>query len=330
MPLKFSIAVPLVEAVTAVYALPNTDAPKVVADGIEIIKLNADPVSKKENYIMSYLVVGRDAKVLIETGPRNSLETLKESLRNVGFALREVDAVFVTHIHLDHAGGLGEVVKECNCKAYVHPKGIRHLVDPSRLNEAARKALGEEVFEAYGPAAPVEESYLVPTEDGQKVKVGDVEVEVVHTPGHAPHHQAFLVNGVLFPGDALGEVTTWLGAYTPTTPHRTILSMLIDSIFKLIDLEPWASAYTHRGFVMGKENVLLQMTGAVEQLRTWYQVIWTRSRLCGEDVWCYYRYLLSSDPLLRRLEDELERSSLLRNSVRMSIDGIYKYAMGIK
>jgi len=174
----------------------------------------------------------------------------------------------------------------------------------------------------------VEESKLVATEEGA-LKVGEVEVRVVHTPGHAPHHQAFLVNGLLFPGDALGEVTTWKGAYTPTTPHRTIVSMMIDSINKLMELEPWAAAYTHRGFVVGKDNILLQMAGEVEQLRTWLQTIMIRKDECKEDVWCYLRHLKVADPLLEALEDELERSSLLKNSVRMSIDGIYRYVLKV-
>lgn len=186
------------------YALPNTDAEKVRAGGLEVLKLDADPVSKRENYIKSYLIVGPEARVLVETGPRNAFEVLKDSLESKGFSLRELDAVLLTHIHLDHAGGLGEVLKECNCKAYVHPKGLRHLVDPSKLNEAAARTLGKEIFEAYGPATPVEESKLVATEEGA-LKVGEVEVRVVHTPGHAPHHQAFLVNGLLFPGTPWGR-----------------------------------------------------------------------------------------------------------------------------
>ncbi|NPA84860.1 MAG: MBL fold metallo-hydrolase [Crenarchaeota archaeon] len=312
------------------FPLPLTDTESLKANGIEILKLDADPVSKRENYIKSYLAVGREGRVLFETGPAKSFETLIESLNSYGIKLSEVDAVFVTHIHLDHAGGLGKVLRECGCKAYVHPKGVKHLANPSKLNEAARAALGEEVFEAYGPAVPVEEEALVSTADGETINIKDVSVRVVHTPGHAPHHQAFLLNGVLFPGDALGEVTTWVGAYTPTTPHRTILNMVIDSIFKLMDLEPWASAYTHRGFVVGKENVLLQMAGSVEQLRTWRQTVWIRARECGADVWCHYERLKRADPMLKMLEEEVEKSSLLKNSIRMSIDGIYKYVMGIK
>ncbi len=307
--------------------LPNTDTKSLKAGEMEIIKLDADPASKRENYIKAYVLVGKEGRVLVETGPRNAHEILIDSLKSNGFKLQEIDAILLTHIHLDHAGGVGALVRECSCKVYVHPKGLKHLADPRKLNEAARVALGKDVFEAYGPAEPVPENALVATSDGETLEFGDVKVNVVHTPGHAPHHQAFLSEGVLFPGDALGELTTWVGAYTPTTPHKVLLNILIDSVDKLIRLEPKAIAFTHRGFLRGKENALDQMTGYLEQLRTWYQTIWIRARTCGEDVWCLYNYLKRSDPHLGTLEErgELDKSTLLKNSVRMSIYGIYKY-----
>ncbi len=307
------------------------DASSVKLKESEVLKLRADPEGVNENYIFAYLIVGREGRVLIETGPKKALPTLKESLKEKGFKLSEVDAVFVTHIHLDHAGALGDVVRECNCKAYVHPRGLPHLVDPSKLNEAAERTLGEFVFNAYGPASPLDPSKGVATEDGAEYRVKDLRIEVIFTPGHAPHHQALIHEGVLFPGDLLGEVTTWVGAYTPTTPHKTIPPMIVDSILKISHRKFVASAYTHRGVVLGSDEVRNQMMGEIEQIRTWLNVAFVRRSSCGSDLNCYKEYLLEADPLFRELVEsgELERSKLLQNSIRMSVDGLVKYVQSV-
>ncbi len=312
--------------------LSAQDVDVVKRSGGEVIKLLADPKDVDENYIFSYLIVGNEGRVLVETGPKGSFERLENSLKEKGFKLNEIDAIFLTHIHLDHAGGAGMVVERCNCPVYVHPKGLPHLADPSRLNEAAKRTLGEFVFNAYGPSVPVPKEKLVPTEDGMKYKIKDLEIEVIFTPGHAPHHQAILFEGVLFPGDALGEVTVWSGAYTPTTPHRTMPPMMVDSAMKLAFSDVNAVAYTHRGMIEGRQEALSQIVGSVEQLRTWIAVASIHTKECKLDVECYKKYLLEADPLYRKLveDGELERSKLLQNSVRMSIDGIAKYVQGIK
>ncbi len=224
------------------------------------------------------------------------------------------------------------MAEKFGCKVYVHPKGLPHLRDPSKLNEAAERTLGKEIFEIYGAMKPIGEDKLIQTEDNSTYTFKDVSVKVLFTPGHAPHHQAILANTVLFPGDALGEVTTWQGAYTPTTPHRVIVPMLVDSAMKLASLEVSAAGFTHRGFVVGKEAFVTEAMGSIEQVRTWVQVIFIRQKECEDDVWCYYEKLLNADPLLTKLHraGEIQKSKLLKNSIRMSIDGIYKYVMGIK
>ncbi len=315
-----------------VYEIVTQDPPKVKSENVEVVKLNADPVSLNENYIKSYVIIGKEGRVLVDPGPANAHENIIDSLKAIGLMPKELDAIFLTHIHLDHAGGASKLAEECNCKVYVHPKGLPHLKDPSKLNEAAKRTLGKEIFEIYGPMEPINENKLVQTEDNNTYTFKDVSVKVVFTPGHAPHHQAILANTVLFPGDALGEVTTWQGAYTPTTPHRVIVPMLIDSAMKLASLRVTAAGYTHRGFVVGKEAFVTEAMGSVEQIRTWIQVITVRQKECKDDVWCYYEKLLNADPLLDKLHrtGEIEKSKLLKNSIRMSIDGIYKYVTGIK
>ncbi|UXD21805.1 metallo-beta-lactamase [Ignicoccus pacificus DSM 13166] len=311
--------------------LTPQDHEKVKAGEVEVVKLLADPIGVEEKYIMAYIAIGKNSRVLIETGPKKSFDRLKESLKEVGIEMREIDAVFLTHIHLDHAGGAGLVAKECNCPVYVHPRGLPHLIDPSKLNAAAERTLGEFVFNAYGPAEPLPEEFARSTEE-KVYSIGDVNVKVIFTPGHAPHHQAILINGVLFPGDALGEVTVWRGSYSPTTPHRTLPPMIIDSIRKLMFEKVNSIAYTHRGIIIGKEEALKQMHGEIEQIRTWLEVARIHSKECKLDVECYKKYLLLADPLYKDLMEsgELEKSKLLQNSIRMSIDGIARYVQGIK
>ena len=153
--------------------------------------------------IAAFLLESSETKVLIETGPESTRDQLLGKLTELGCPACELDAVFVTHIHLDHAGAAGWFGKE-GIPLYLHHRGARHLIDPSRLIESARMIYAERFDSLWGEMVPAPEEQVNSLEGGEVVEVGDLSIEVLETPGHAFHHHVFAVNSVCFAGDAAG------------------------------------------------------------------------------------------------------------------------------
>ena len=156
----------------------------------------------------AYLVKGDDGWMLVETGPATSAERILEATASLGIAHHQVRHMAVTHIHLDHAGGLGTLARHFKAaKIWVHAKGHKHMVDPHRLVEGSRFALGAQKMEEYGDVLPVPRERLFPANEGTKISLGGNRVlEIWETPGHARHHVCFydVHTRGLFSGDAAG------------------------------------------------------------------------------------------------------------------------------
>lgn len=153
--------------------------------------------------IASFLVESGGEYALIETGPGSSLETLRAAIRDVGVDEAAIKKVFVTHIHLDHAGAAGWFAQQ-GAVIYCHPNAARHLVDPSKLIESARMVYGAKMDTLWGDMLPAPADKVVALQDNERVPLGQVEVIAWDTPGHARHHHAFVIGDVCFAGDVAG------------------------------------------------------------------------------------------------------------------------------
>lgn len=153
--------------------------------------------------IAAFLVTGPDGKFLIETGPESTLDALQEGLASHHVEAGELDAVFVTHIHLDHAGAAGWFAAK-GVPVYVHARGVRHLIDPGRLLESAKQVYGDRFEPLWGGMTPAPAEKIIALKDGELVEVAGLTVKVVDAPGHAYHQHAFVIDDVCFPGDAAG------------------------------------------------------------------------------------------------------------------------------
>ncbi len=216
----------------------------------EITVLDVTPSMWGDELIASYLITtGEGGRILVETGPKGSVDRLIGQLDAMG--VNSIDAIIVTHIHLDHAGAAGYLARKYGAKVYVHPRGVKHLASPGKLWNASRQVLGE-VAEVYGEPDPVPEELLVPVGDGQRLSLGGTTIRAVHTPGHASHHMSLLLEGegVLFTGDSAGVSIVWEGhrIRIPTTPPPFRLEMYLSSIDKMLSLSPSRVAPTHYGF----------------------------------------------------------------------------------
>ena len=153
--------------------------------------------------ISSYLVESGGEYALIETGPGSTLEVLRAAIRDAGVDESEIKKVFVTHIHLDHAGAAGWFA-QIGATIYCHANAARHLIDPSKLIESARMVYGDKMDALWGAMLPAPAGLVISLEDGEQVKLGEVEVIAWDTPGHARHHHAFVIGDVCFAGDVAG------------------------------------------------------------------------------------------------------------------------------
>jgi glyoxylase-like metal-dependent hydrolase (beta-lactamase superfamily II) len=160
-----------------------------------------------DQVIYAYLLASPDELVLIETGPTSTLPALRAGIRAAGFDPAQVTRILLTHIHLDHAGAAGAIVRELpDVPVFVHPIGAPHLIDPSRLVSSAARLYGDRMDALWGEVVPVPENRVVPLGDGETLEAAGHVLSVLFTPGHASHHVAYWEPQLdaVFTGDAAG------------------------------------------------------------------------------------------------------------------------------
>jgi len=206
-----------------------------------------------------YLLEGQGAVAIIETGTNDSVPRIMKALEHRGWTPEQVSHVIVTHVHLDHAGGAGAMMQACpNAKFAVHPRGARHMIDPSKLEASVRQVYGDEIFDRdYGTLLPIPEARVVEMGDGATLEVGGRVLEFHDTPGHARHHFCIWDEATRgwFTGDTFGlsyrELDTRNGPFTfpTTTPIQFDPGALKHSIEKLMKRGPDWMYLTHFGRV---------------------------------------------------------------------------------
>ncbi len=204
-----------------------------------------------EGLIASYLLPAEDGWALVEVGPTTVRAGLLDGLRRAGVAPEEVRSVFVTHIHLDHAGGLGAVAEVLpRARLYVHRAGYEHLVDPSRLIASARRAWGAAADPLWGPILPVPRDRLVALDGGERFPLRGGELEVLATPGHARHHLSYFDSATraVLTGDSAGVHLRGSSGARPAIPPPDLdLESLFASLDRMEAKTPDALWYAHFG-----------------------------------------------------------------------------------
>jgi glyoxylase-like metal-dependent hydrolase (beta-lactamase superfamily II) len=198
----------------------------------------------------SVWILDSERPALVDTGIGTNYERVLDALDEVGIAPSELEVIAPTHVHLDHAGGTGFLVEECpNAEVYVHEIGAPHLVDPERLWEGTKRAVGD-MFKYYVEPEPVPEDRIRELQDGDIIDLGDHALRAHHAPGHAPHQVVFFdpANDVVFTGDAAGIYTPSTDVVHPTSPPSNFdADRCLDDVEMIRDLDPSVLAYGHFG-----------------------------------------------------------------------------------
>ena len=221
-------------------------------------------------------VLEDDRPAIVETGIGTNHDLVLDALDEVGIDRDELAAIVVTHIHLDHAGGAGFLAEACpNAVVYVHEIGAPHLVDPTRLVEGTKAAVGDQ-WEFYTEPRPIPEDRVVEIEDGDVIDLGSRELRVHAAPGHAPHQVVFEYPDAdaVFTGDAAGIWVPSVEEIKETSPPAQFdLESCLDDIETLQEIDPNVLLYTHFGprWIGDDAETILDEYGQV--LEAWVQSV---------------------------------------------------------
>ena len=206
-----------------------------------------------------HLIAEGDRAALVDTGSNASLPIVLQALKAKGLTPAQVEYVILTHIHLDHAGGAGALMQALpNARLTVHPRGVRHMVDPARLVAGTIAVYGEaQARRMYGDILPIPADRIVETPEGATIRLGERALTFLDTPGHARHHVCIRDDrsGHVFAGDMFGlsyrelDVDGRQFAFPTTTPVQFEPAAMHASIDRLLALQPEAIYVTHFGQV---------------------------------------------------------------------------------
>jgi glyoxylase-like metal-dependent hydrolase (beta-lactamase superfamily II) len=268
-----------------------------------------------------YLIEGPEP-ALVETGSQSSVPTLLAALGELGLGADDLATVVVTHIHLDHAGGVGDVAEAFpNATVYVHEKGARHLADPTRLVDSAARVYGDLLDTLYGRLAPTPSERIKVPADGEEITIGpNRTLTVVDSPGHAKHHIGLhdSESGILFVGDAVGVRLPDAGVLRPSSPPPDFdLDLALDSLRRFAGRRPAGIALAHYGLVPDHETVLDE---AADTLNQWAHVAEQAWRE-GRDIAAALEEAFASD---MSGVDEAHREKL------ETLNGVHSNAAGLR
>ena len=287
------------------------------------------------NFINAWVYSDTGKAFVVDPGPLSTIPVLLEELHQR--RVKHLDYILLTHIHIDHAGGTGELVRHFpHAQVICHPAGIKHIHEPQALWEGSLKVLGQ-VAKEYGEIVPVpRENTLLQSKLEDRSKLDDLEIEVLHTPGHAAHHLSFMFGDLLIGGEVAGVCCeTPAGNYMrPATPPRFDLDIALNSLHKVTQRTPDKMIFAHSSM---QDNAMHWLKCAEQQLHVWVKGIIEHMEAgiegSGEGEVLFtamYTWLLEHDSLFARIEalpaDMQQRE---RYFFRNSITGMSEYVARI-
>lgn len=280
----------------------------------------------------SHLVVDDGHAAFVDTGAAPAHPRLMQALTEVGLAPDQVDYVFLTHVHLDHAGGAGQLMRALpRARAVLHPRGAPHMVDPAKLIAGTVAVYGDAMYrELYGEIVPVAADRVILANDGDRIALGSRTFELLDTPGHARHHYCAhdLDHDDIFSGDTFGisyrDFDTAAGAFIfpTTTPVQFDPAALHSSVDRLMARRPRRMVLTHFGPVGDLERLSADLHADIDEfvaVARRHAGVPERADRIAEDVFTYLSARLDSHGFAG---DEELRHQLLDPDVRLNTQGL--------
>ena len=290
-----------------------------------------DTVMANERELNAVYLLEATEPALIEAGPGADHDRIVSALDALGVGAETLAHVIVTHIHMDHAGGVGALLERFpRATVWVHEIGARHLVDPERLVASTARTYGEERMRVlYGAMVPTPADRVKGVAGGERIELGDRSLTVVHTPGHASHHVALHDDrsGAIWTGEAIGSYLPWADCYRPALPPPEVdIERSLSSITAMRSRRPATLLTSHFGPVADPDEAFNR---ASDRIKAWSSAVETILRDDPDT---------SEDELRATLEDlarhefevdahrpiDLERYDAL-GSIRMNAQGLARY-----
>ena len=263
--------------------------------------------------IASCLLEGEGGTALVDPGPASALDMLRAKLGQRGLSIADVDHLVLTHIHLDHAGATGTLVRENpRIRVWVHERGAPHLIDPARLIESATRLYGAKMNLLWGEILPVPAGNVQALSGSERIRVGGRTLEVVYTPGHAWHHVSYFdaANGIAFVGDTGGIRIANRGYVSPVTPPPDIdLESWEKSLEQIRARHPTRLFLTHFGSADGVDEHLGELA---ERLQAWSDNVRKSLENSGDDAERANRFVQEVTASLARHLEEPEADRYAR------------------
>jgi glyoxylase-like metal-dependent hydrolase (beta-lactamase superfamily II) len=275
----------------------------------------------------SVYLINEERKALVDPGPATSVSEVLDGIKKIGVRSEDIDYIIVTHIHLDHAGGAGIIIKDMpRAQVVVHHRGARYLANPARLVSSVIEAQGVEAMARYGDVVPVEMSRLRPVSGGDVIRLSALQMlKFIDAPGHAPHELCIYEsrNNGLFSGDAVGVYIAESDILLPATqPPNFDLELWLDTINRLMELKATTIYFPHFG-VSAKVQEILQT--AIDNLRVWDGIAIEAAKDNGFDGAAERMAAQACARLepVKKLKPLYEY--LVNSSIPSSVDGYIKY-----
>jgi len=251
----------------------KTAKPRITRHPGSIHAVDAEYV--RTGYAAVHIIEHKGRVAFVDTGTNYSVPYLLAALEELGLSRDAVDYVFLTHVHMDHAGGAGLLMQSLpNARLFVHPRGVPHMIDPSALVGASQAVYGVEKFQSlYGDVLPVPPERIFSVPDGFRCDLAGRELDLIHTPGHALHHYAIVdrEHACIFTGDTFGisyrALDTAQGPFiVPTTsPSQFDPDQLVTSIDRLMSYAPESMYLMHFSRVTGTTRLATMLKAQIKE-----------------------------------------------------------------
>ncbi|MEL7119514.1 MAG: MBL fold metallo-hydrolase [Bacteroidota bacterium] len=275
------------------------------------------------NTIASFLVETSARPILIETGPYSTFQQLRSSLQQKGYEIEDIKHVFITHIHLDHAGAAWAFAEK-GAKIYLHPFGYKHMNDPSKLIQSATRIYQDDMERLWSTLKPIAKDKLQIVEDKEVISVGDIDLVAHHTPGHASHHIAWQLNDVIFTGDVAGVKIEHGPVVPPCPPPDINIEAWKESIERLKSLSPKTLYLTHYGTIENIDSHFDLLVNSLDEWANWILPHYKQGTP-KENLTPLFQNYVSEDLKKKGVNDDLLVQYEKANPSWMSVAGLLRY-----